>query len=85
MNTGQSDEQKALSVLADVNATGPELLETISNLNTLNLLLDRDPWRVPPTDDELMSFIVSDRQARASWEMKQEGSREKRKAKRRGE
>lgn len=52
--------------------TGPEQLAEIAQHVTLDALLDRDPHAVPYTDEEWLSIITQQRNARAHFNIKEE-------------
>lgn len=74
-NTGQLSELKA--ALANPEASGLDLLDMILPVNTLDVLLDRDVRTVPLTEAELMSLVISERAARAAFNIKQETKKAK--------
>jgi len=58
--------KRAKEGLSNPEASGPDLLDMILPVNTLDVLLDRDPRAVPLTEEELMSLVTSERAARAA-------------------
>jgi len=57
MNTGQLKRAKGGSIKP--RSFGTDLLDMILPVNTLDVLLDRDPRAVPLTEEELMSLVTS--------------------------
>lgn len=66
----------------DLNALpqdGVGMMDQIIATDSLTLFLDRDPYSIPYTDAELVAKVVTERQARARYNVKQEVRRTKRK------
>lgn len=58
--------------------TGPELVKEVGQLNTLDVLLDRQPDKY--TDDDFRHMIETERKNRALWITVQEQKKEKKDA-----
>lgn len=65
-------------VRAEHDKTGPELVEEIARHPTLDEFLDRDPFAVPYTDDELVKRVKIERAERAALSLKSDSRRAKR-------
>lgn len=59
------------------NMTGPELMQYIAQFPTLDTYLDRDPYGVPLTDDELLLLVQKQRAERALFTLKEQKKRDK--------
>lgn len=58
--------------------TGPELLSEVAEEVTLDRFLDRDPYAVPYTDQELINRVKVLRNERVQFQLKSDARRAKR-------
>lgn len=57
--------------------TGPELMEEIARYPTLDTMLDRNPYAIPPTREEMKLQIARMRAERALFQIKEQERKDK--------
>ena len=57
--------------------TGPELMEEIARYPTLDILMDRNPYAVPLTKEEMKLQIARMRAERALFQIKEQERKDK--------